>query len=119
MTLADTSVWVEHLRSDDHELATLLENGRVLCHPFVVGELACGSLSDREHFLHLLAALPQAEVAEHQEVLQLVRSRRLHARGLGWIDMHLLASAFLERCVLWTLDKRLETVARELGVAFR
>ena len=117
MTVADTSVWVEHLRSDDHELATLLENGRVLCHPFVVGELACGSLSDREHFLHLLAALPQAEVAEHQEVLRLVRSRRLHARGLGWIDMHLLASAFLERCVLWTLDKRLETVARELGVA--
>lgn len=117
MTLADTSVWVEHLQSDDRELATLLEDGKVLCHPFVAGELACGSLSDREHFLHLLAALPQAEVAEHQEVLQLVRNRRLHARGLGWIDMHLLASAFLERCVLWTLDKRLETVARELGVA--
>ena len=117
MTLADTSVWVEHLRSDDHELATLLEDGGVLCHPFVVGELACGSLSDREHFLHLLAALPQAELAEHREVLLLVRTRRIHGRGLGWIDMHLLASASLERCVLWTLDKRLETVARELGVA--
>ena len=119
MILADTSVWVDHLRGEDHELATLLREGMVLSHPFVVGELACGSRSDREHFLHLLAALPQAEVAEHEEVLQLVRSRRLYGRGLGWIDMHLLASAFLERCVLWTLDRRLETVAGELGVAAR
>ena len=119
MTLADTSVWVDHLRYDGHPLAVLLDDGRVLCHPFVVGELACGSLSNRDRFLRLLEALPQAQMAEHQEVLQLVRARCIHARGLGWIDMHLLASALLEGCTLWTMDRRLEEVAAELGVAAR
>ena len=119
MILADTSVWVEHLRCEGHALAGLLEEGVVLCHPFVVGELACGSLSNRDRFLRLLAALPQVQVAEHEEVVQLVRARKLHARGLGWIDMHLLASVLLAGCALWTLDKRLETVAGELGVAAR
>ena len=117
MILADTSVRVDHLRSEDHELATLLREGAMLSHPFVVGELACDSLSDRDRFLHLLAALPQAQVAEHQEVLQLVRSRRLHARGLGWIGVHLLASALLDGRALWTLDKRLDEAAMRLGVA--
>ena len=119
MTLADTSVWVDHLRYEGHPLAALLDEGGVLCHPFVVGELACGSLSNRDRFLSLLGALPQVKVAEHQEVLQLVGVRGVHGRGLGWIDMHLLASALLDGCALWTLDKRLEEVAAELGVAAR
>ena len=69
MTLVDTSVWVDHLRGDGHPLATLLAEGRVLCHPFVVGELACGSLSNRDRFLELLGALPQAQIADHEDVL--------------------------------------------------
>ena len=114
--LADTSVWVDHLRRGRPGLATLLEHAIVLCHPFVVGELACGSIANRDRFLRLLSALPRAMVAEHEEVMRLVRDRRIHGRGLGWVDMHLLASSILERCALWTLDKRLEAVATELGV---
>ena len=116
ITLADTLVWVDHLRRGRPGLATLLEHDGVLCHPFVVGELACGSIANRDDFLRLLSALPLADVAEHEEVMRLVGDRRIHGRGLGWIDMHLLASSVLERCALWTLDKRLEAVAAELGV---
>lgn len=119
MTLADTSVWVDHLRRGGHPLAALLEEGRVLRHPFVAGELACGSLSHRDRFLGLLGALPAARVAGHEEVLQLVRVRRIHGRGLDWVDAHLLASALLEGCALWTMDKRLKAVATELGCAAR
>ena len=117
MTLVDTSVWVDHLRREGHPLAALLTEDLVLCHPFVVGELACGSLSHRDRFLGLLGALPRARVADHEEVLQLVRVRRIHGRGLGWIDVHLLASALLEGCALWTMDKRLAAAAAELGCA--
>ena len=117
MTLVDTSVWVDHLRRDGHPLAALLAEDLVLCHPFVVGELACDSLSHRDRFLGLLGALPRARVADHEEVLQLVRVRRIHGRGLGWIDVHLLASALLEGCALWTMDKRLAAAAAELGCA--
>lgn len=116
MTLADTSVWVDHLRRDRQGLTALLEEGGVLCHPFVVGELTCGSLANRDRLLQLLSALPRAMVAEHEEVMRLVHDRRIHGRGLGWVDMHLLASSLLEGCTLWTLDKRLEQVATELGV---
>ncbi len=116
MTLVDTSVWVDHLRRGNNQLAGLLDDGRALCHPFVIGELACGNVAHRERILTLLGALPEAPVAEHAEVLDLVRSRRLHGQGLGWIDMHLVASARLAACSLWTLDRRLDTVARRLSV---
>ncbi len=116
ITLADTSVWVDHLRRDRHGLASLLEQDGVICHPFVVGELACGSLANRDRFLRLMSALPPAMVAEHEEIMRLVHDRRIHGRGIGWIDMHLLASSLLERCALWTLDKRLQAVATELGI---
>jgi predicted nucleic acid-binding protein len=119
MTLADTSVWVDHLRHGRHRFADLLEEGRVLCHPFVVGELACGSLANRDGFLRLLGALPRATVAEHEEVMRLVQARGIHGRGLGWVDVHLLASTLLDGCALWTLDKRLEEVATQLGVTAR
>ena len=117
MVLVDTSVWVDHLRRGNDDLVTLLEEAQSLCHPFVIGELACGNLSQRDRILSLLGALPQAPVAEHAEVLELVESRRLHGQGLGWIDMHLLASALLAGCPLWTLDRRLASAARKLGAA--
>jgi len=105
MILVDTSVWIQHLRKGSERLKSLLDEEQVLCHPFVVGELACGTLHNRQEVLSLLRALPQARVAEHEEVLHLLEGRRLHGRGLGRIDAHLLASALLTGCTLWTFDK--------------
>jgi len=114
--LVDTSVWIDHLRRTNSTLVALLEAGEVCTHPFIVGELACGNLAHRHEILSALEALPQLEVAEHQEVLGFVDMRKLAGRGLGWGDAHLLASALLEQCGFWTLDKRLATVAAELAL---
>jgi len=116
MILVDTSVWVRHLRSGSERLRALLEEEQVFCHPFVIGELACGMLRNRQEVLSLLKALPQARVAEHEEVLHLLVGRRLHGRGLGWVDAHLLASALLTGCTLWTLDKPLGRAAAALDI---
>ena len=117
MTLADTSVWVEHLRRGNTRMKGLLSGGQVFCHPFVLGELACGNLQKRHRVLALLSALPAAQLARHDEVLHLVDTYRLFGRGLGWIDVHLLASALLSKCGLWTLDKPLAAAAEGLGIA--
>ncbi|MFQ5848493.1 MAG: type II toxin-antitoxin system VapC family toxin [Candidatus Methylomirabilales bacterium] len=116
MTLVDTSVWVHHLRTSSARLAALLRDEQVLSHPFVVGALACGNLQNRDEILTLLAALPEARVAEHHEVLHLVEGARLYGRGLGWIDAHLLASALISRSGLWTLDKPLQCAAATLRI---
>ena len=100
MTMVDTSVWVDHLRARNARLNSLLQDGQVICHPFVVGELACGNPRNRQEVLSLLAALPEATIAEHREVLHLVDAARLFGRGLGWVDAHLLASALLTGCAL-------------------
>jgi len=114
--LVDTSVWVDHLRRGNERLAGHLDRGEVECHPFVIGELACGHLRNRAEILSLLRALPLAQPADHEEVLAFIESSRLMGRGLGWTDMHLLASARLRRTALWTLDRRLAATARVLGV---
>jgi predicted nucleic acid-binding protein len=114
--LVDTSVWVDHLRRRDARLAELLEDGSVWTHPFVIGELACGNLARRAEVLELIGALPLVPVADHEEVLVFVESRRLMGRGLGFIDVHLLASAVLASLPLWTSDKRLAAVARALDM---
>ena len=112
--LVDTSVWVDHLRRGNDLLADRLRGGEVWAHPFVIGELACGTLERRREILGLLAALPHAPLLDHQEVLDFVESRQLMAQGIGWIDVHLLASATLGRLPVWTLDRRLHLVARRL-----
>lgn len=117
MTLVDTSVWVEHLRRGNARMKDLLSGGQVLCHPFVLGELACGNLQERHQILVLLSALPAAQLASHDEVLHLVDTHQLFGRGLGWVDVHLLASAILSKCGLWTLDKPLAAAAEGLGIA--
>ena len=117
MTLLDTSVWVDHLRRSNDEVAGLLVAGEVLCHPFVVGELACGRLTNRREILALIQALPQAPVLEHHEALQFVETHRLHTSGVGWIDVHLLASAVLAGARLWTADRRLANAAKRVRVA--
>ena len=116
MILVDTSVLIQHLRKGSERLKSLLDEEQVFCHPFVVGELACGALHNRQEVLSLLRALPQARVAEHEEVLHLLEGRRLHGRGLGWIDAHLLASALVTGCTLWTFDKPLGRAAAALDI---
>ena len=116
MILVDTSVWVDHLRKGSRALAAFLEDGRVLCHPFVIGELACGNVQNRAEILSLLAALPAAAAAGHEEAMHLLSDRKLHGKGLGWIDIHLLASALLTGCRLWTKDRALAAAARTLKV---
>jgi len=115
--LVDTSVWINHLRRPNADLEYLLEGGRVITHPFVIGELACGSLGRRDEVLRLIEALPAAPVATHDEVMSFVERQRLHGRGLGWIDVHLLASARLMRQPLWSADRRLREAAVRLGLA--
>ena len=118
MIRVDTSVWVDHLRGGDAALAELLERGAVLGHPFVIGEIACGNLSDRGAILALLQHLPQAVVAEADEVLAFINRHKLHGKGIGYVDAHLLAATALTGGArLWTRDRRLEVVARELGCA--
>ncbi len=117
MVLADTSVWVEHLRRGEPRLAGLLEAGEVLCHPFVVGELACGNLHNRNEILELLAALPSLGKVGDDEVLSFIARHRMHGQGLGLVDMHLLASGALAHKRLWTLDARLAKAAARLGLA--
>jgi predicted nucleic acid-binding protein len=114
--LVDTSVWVEHLRSGSPRLRTLLEEGEVLGHPHVIGEVACGSLARRAEVLGLLTVLPSATLASEEEAHRLVEAHHLHGRGIGWIDVHLIASALLSDAELWTLDRRLEREARRVGI---
>ena len=117
MVLVDTSIWVDHLNRGNERLTRLLEDGLVVCHPYVIGELACGRLKNRREVLGLLQALPQAPVAEQEELLRLVDTHRLYGRGLGWIDIHLLGGALLSSCAIWTGDKGLIAAARALGIA--
>jgi len=117
MTLVDTSVWIDHFRSGNRSLAGMLEREEVLTHPFVIGELACGQLRNRDEILELMAALPSATMADHDDVLALVERHRLHGRGIGWIDAHLLAAARLADASLWTLDGPLRGAATRVGVS--
>ena len=117
MLLEDTSVWVRHLREGDARLASALERGEVWTHPWVIGELACGRLSDRATLLGHRRALPSTPVASVDGALALIERRSLMGRGVGWVDVQLLASALLAGTRTWALDRRLSTVAEELGVA--
>lgn len=119
MILADTSVWVDHLRTGDAELAALLNGSQVLMHPCVLGELACGNLRNRTEVLALLKDLPRAAVATDEEALFFIERHALMGRGIGYVDAHLLAAVTLGGGArLWTRDKRLRTVADALALAY-
>jgi predicted nucleic acid-binding protein len=116
--LVDTSVWVDHLRIGDKVLIALLGSGRVLMHPFVVGELALGHLRQRQAILGALLVLPRAAVATDQEVLHFTDRYALAGLGIGYVDAHLLSAARLTTgASLWTRDKRLLRVVERLGLA--
>ncbi len=119
MIIVDTSLWVDHLRSTSRDLVRALTDGEVLGHPHVTGELACGNLRNRAAILELLQDLPQAVMATEDEALHCIEENHLHGRGLGWTDVHLLASALLTPARLWTLDNALSREARRCGLASR
>jgi predicted nucleic acid-binding protein len=117
--LVDTSVWVDHFRRGEPHLLDALNNGLVLMHPFVLGELACGNLKRRTEVLSLMSELPLAAIATEDEALEFIDRRRLMGRGIGYIDVHLLASVVLTAtATLWTRDKRLSVVADDLALNF-
>lgn len=117
MLLVDTSVWVDHFRHGVSLLDDLLTSGQVATHPFVIGELACGNLTNRAEILELLSSLPSLKSASHAEALHLIQTHSLHGTGIGWIDVHLLSSALLNHAPIWTRDRKLKAAARTLGIA--
>ncbi len=118
MILVDTSVWIDHLRQRDERLSALLDQGQVLAHPFVIGELALGNLRNRDAIIGALQDLPQAPIATDAEVLGFITGNALHGMGIGYIDAHLLAATRLAPgAMLWTRDKRLLAVGMKLGLA--
>ncbi|MFO1236946.1 MAG: type II toxin-antitoxin system VapC family toxin [Alphaproteobacteria bacterium] len=118
MILADTSVWIDHFRRHDAALAERLNRQAILCHPFVIGEIALGSLRNRAAILRELARLPRARVAGESEILAFVEAQRLHGSGIGYVDAHLLAAVRLTPgASLWTRDRRLREVAERLGLS--
>jgi predicted nucleic acid-binding protein len=115
--LVDTSVWIRHFAATEPRLGGLLEDGQVMVHPFVIGELACGTLRKRQEVLALLDRLDSVPVASDEETRRLIELRRLMGRGLGWVDAHLLASCLLAGVQLWSLDRRLVRVAEMLDLS--
>jgi predicted nucleic acid-binding protein len=116
--LADTSIWIDHLRSSEEKLAKLLTAGAVLAHPFVIGEIALGGLRQRDRVLEELHRLPAARIATDAEVLRFIEAHALFGRGIGYVDAHLLAAVRLSAgATLWTRDKRLRDAARALALA--
>jgi len=120
MILIDTSIWIEHLRYGDPILVGLLNAGRVLTHPFVIGEIALGILRHRERVIDLLSDLPSATPANNEEILSFISTQGLYGRGIGYVDAHLLAATQLTAgASLWTKDRRLAQTATELGISAR
>lgn len=116
--LVDTSVWVNFLKKGDETLSHLLMNFEVVCHPYIIGELACGRIEKRNEFFPMLGRLPQSSLAEHAEVIDFIERNKLIGRGVGYIDIHLLISALLNDILLWTADKKLSGLAKDFKIDF-
>ena len=119
MILVDTSIWVTHLRQGSRQLEKLLMDAEVMCHPFIIGELACGNLKNRNEIISLLQSLPMASTIEFDEFLFFIDRNQLMGKGIGFVDIHLLASAQLTGVPLWTADKKLKSAANQLDLAFK
>ena len=118
MVLVDTSIWVTHLRQGSRQLEKLLMDAEVMCHPFIIGELACGNLKNRNEIIPLLQSLPMAPSIDFDEFLFYIDRNHLMGKGIGFVDVHLLASAQLTGIPLWTADKRLKSATDQLGLTF-
>ena len=119
MVLVDTSIWVTHLRQGSRQLEKLLMDAEVMCHPFIIGELACGNLKNRNEIIALLQALPMVLTIEFDELLFFIDRNHLMGKGIGFVDVHLLASAQLTGVPLWTADKRLKAAIDQLALTFK
>jgi len=119
MVLVDTSVWIDHLRKNDKDLQLLLIDGEVACHPLIIGELVCGNLKNRKEIISLLQALPILPEIDFDEYLYFVEEHNLYGKGIGYIDIHLLASAKLSQSELWTRDKRLKSIAIAFKINYK
>ena len=117
--LVDTSIWVNHFRSGNSHLQDLLDNTEVVCHPLVIGELACGNLKKRKEILALLAALPMAPEVDHEEALEFTEINKLMGKGIGFIDVMLLASSRLSALPIWTNDSKLKEAAQKLNISYK
>ena len=119
MVLVDTSIWVAHLRQGRRQLEKMLMDAEVMCHPFIIGELACGNLKNRNEIISLLQSLPMAPTIEFEEILFFINQNYMMGKGVGFVDVHLLASAQLAGVLLWTADKRLKASADQLQLTFK
>jgi len=119
MVLVDTSIWVDHLRNGNRRLEKLLLDAEVVCHSFVIGELACGNIMNRSEFMTLLQSLPTIPTIDLEEYLYFIDQNRLYGFGIGLVDIHLLASAKLTDIPIWTADKKLNKAAKNLSVSYR
>ena len=119
MVLVDTSIWIAHLREGNIHLSHLLNESKVVCHPFIIGELACGNLRNRNEILSLLKLLPPAENVEPDEILGFIENYKLMGEGLGFTDINLLASAMLASIPLWTFDKKLNCLSSRLKINYK
>lgn len=117
--LVDTSIWVNHLRSSNVHLENMLNNTEVICHPLVIGELACGNLKNRKEILTLLASLPMAPEVDYDEALDFIELNNLMGKGLGFIDVMLLASSRLVGLPIWTNDRKLRESAQKLSISYK
>ncbi len=116
MILLDSSVWIDHLAKSNDKVVEVLDTQEVVAHPFVIGELACGTMRQRELFLSQLALLPSLPMASHTECMTLLSANRLWGIGLSWINVHLLASCRIARVRVWTNDSALMLVSKRLGL---
>jgi len=119
MVLVDTSIWVTHLRQGSRQLEKLLMDAEVMCHPFIIGELACENLKNRNEIISLLQSLPLAPTIEFDEFIFFIDRNHLMGKGIGFVDVNLLASAQLAGVPLWTAEKRLKSAADQLELTFK
>jgi len=119
MVLVDTSIWVDHLRKGRRHLEKLLLNAEVVCHAYIIGELACGNLKNRSEILTLLQSLPVIPIIDLDEYLYFIDRNLLYGFGIGFVDIHLLASAKLIDIPIWAADKKLREAAINLNVSYR
>lgn len=118
MILVDTSVWIDHFRNNNTQLIHLLNNSDIFCHPFIIGEIACGNIHNRVEILSLLQSLPQSLTVDHEEILIFIENNNIMGQGIGYIDISILASAILSDLSLWTFNKRLKTIAIQFDINY-
>jgi predicted nucleic acid-binding protein len=118
MVLVDTSVWVSHLRHGNPKLQEMLQEGKVVSHPFIIGELTCGNISNRVEIISLMQSLPMLDIVEHEELLLFIEHNKMMGTGLGFVDVHLMAAAILAGIPLWTQDKSLKQACSRLSIDF-